>query len=97
MKSRNIGDDLKQLMVQAEDEKTRQKVLKFDGPTIIYCPTKNATGEVAIALKSMNIKCDIYHAGLTLNYRKKSQTNFINDDIDVICQFFLVNSTLPLF
>lgn len=87
-KSGNILRDLKPLMIEtAEDEDSSENsknILKFNGPTIIYCPTKNATGDVITVLKSLGIKCDLYHAGLSLDYRKKSQTNFINDNIDVM-------------
>lgn len=78
-KSSNILADLKHLMI-----KDHSNGLKFDGSTIIYCPTKSMTGDVAAALKTVGIKCDIYHAGLSINYRKKSQISFINDEIDVM-------------
>lgn len=97
-KSNSIVDDLKSLMIQAdadEDDEnstaaaaatsksTTKRRFKFDGPTIVYCPTKNMTGDVCAALRTLGIKSDIYHAGLSIEYRKKSQISFINDEIDV--------------
>jgi superfamily II DNA helicase RecQ len=70
-------------MIEEEDEETKKRKFKFAGSTIVYCPTKSTTGEVYEALKSIGIKCDMYHAGLSLERRKASQTNFINDVIDV--------------
>lgn len=85
-------------MIQVEEEENsasasalKRKVFRFDGPTIIYCPTKSMTGEVSAALRTLGIKCDIYHAGLTIDYRKKSQISFINDEIDVKDLTFLTN------
>lgn len=75
-------------MVQVKDHESKRRILKFDGPTIIYCPTKAACGEVADALKSRDIKCAIYHAGLALDKRKAAQVDFLNDDVDVRRAFF---------
>lgn len=94
-KSNNILQDLKSLMIQVEDDgnsdnsrasdaaAVKRSQLAFNGPTIIYCQSKSMTGEVCAALRTIGIKCDIYHAGLSLDYRKKSQISFINDEIDV--------------
>ncbi len=60
------------------------RVYKFDGPTIIYCLTKNQCSEVSDALKTLGVKCDIYHAGVGIKERKKAQVDFINDAIDVM-------------
>lgn len=85
LKSNSIVDDLKSLMVQTDDDHgTKKKTFRFDGPTIVYCPTKTMTGDVCNALRTIGIKSDIYHAGLSIDYRKRSQISFINDDIDVI-------------
>lgn len=98
-KTNSIVEDLKSLMVLASDDDVgnstkRPQRFKFDGPTIVYCPTKNMTGEVCTALRAIGVKCDIYHAGLTIEYRKKSQISFINDEIDVINGFRLIEHFL---
>ncbi|XP_056008081.1 bifunctional 3'-5' exonuclease/ATP-dependent helicase WRN-like isoform X2 [Ostrea edulis] len=56
----------------------------FDGPTIIYCPTKKSTNEVAAVVKGMNIPSAPYHAGLSQAERNKAHRQFINDQIQVV-------------
>lgn len=56
----------------------------FDGPTIIYCPTKKATNEVAAVVKGMNIPSAPYHAGLSQADRNKAHRQFVNDQVQVI-------------
>lgn len=56
----------------------------FDGPTIIYCPTKKATNEVAAIVKGMNIPSAPYHAGLSQADRNKAHRQFVNDQVQVI-------------
>jgi len=58
-------------------------ILKFSGATIIYCQTKKMTTDIVNLLRSIGIKCDQYHAGLTLQDRKTTQIEFINDQLDV--------------
>nr|XP_022305498.1 Werner syndrome ATP-dependent helicase-like isoform X1 [Crassostrea virginica] len=56
----------------------------FDGPTIIYCPTKKATNEVAAIVKGMNIPSAPYHAGLSQADRNQAHRQFVNDQVQVI-------------
>ena len=56
---------------------------QFDGPTIIYCPTKKMTSTIQEQLNSVGIRCDIYHADLTIEKRKETQAGFMADEIDV--------------
>ena len=74
----NIYNDMKSLMVVGRDNR-----LRFSGSTIIYCPTKKKTTEVMEVLQSQSISCDIYHAGLSLDRRKKCYKSFMNDELDV--------------
>jgi len=78
-KSGNIIKDLKQFM--QEDSNGKQK---FNGSTIVYCNTKKATDEIINALKTIGIECGQYHAGLSLEKRKTTHFNFINDKLEVI-------------
>jgi superfamily II helicase len=55
----------------------------FDGPTIIYCITKQACSDVNDACKIVGLKSDIYHAGISYEKRRKTQAEFKNDNIDV--------------
>ncbi|XP_052255826.1 bifunctional 3'-5' exonuclease/ATP-dependent helicase WRN-like isoform X2 [Dreissena polymorpha] len=75
------GDILYDL--QSRMEKTGNR-WKFSGPTIVYCPTKKITDDVANILKGLNMPCLPYHAGLTPKARKEAHKRFVNDDIQVV-------------
>ncbi|XP_050418072.2 bifunctional 3'-5' exonuclease/ATP-dependent helicase WRN [Patella vulgata] len=60
------------------------KIPSFNGPTIIYCPTKKATMEVTAVLQAMKVACLPYHAGLSLQARKHAHHQFVNDQIQVV-------------
>ncbi|MCU0323838.1 MAG: DNA helicase RecQ [Spirosomaceae bacterium] len=51
---------------------------------IIYCLSRNATEDVALALQRVGIRAAHYHAGLIAETREKVQDSFINDDLQVI-------------
>ena len=74
----SIEKDLDSLMI--DDNGTR----KFNGPTIIYCQTKDNTSKVLACLKLVGVKCEQYHAGLSLDDRKDAQFKFKNNTTDVI-------------
>ncbi|XP_014669243.1 PREDICTED: Werner syndrome ATP-dependent helicase-like isoform X2 [Priapulus caudatus] len=76
MKSGNIGKDLQSQMARGANQ--------FDGPTIIYCPTKKATEDVAKVLELLDVSCAIYHAGLSIERRTNAHRQFIEDKIQVI-------------
>jgi ATP-dependent DNA helicase RecQ len=52
---------------------------------IIYCLSRKETEEWSQILKDNNINSSHYHAGLTSDERDKIQTEFINDEIPIIC------------
>ena len=52
---------------------------------IIYCLSRKETEEWAQILSDNGVKANYYHAGLTSDQRDKIQTEFINDEIPVIC------------
>ncbi|XP_071101968.1 bifunctional 3'-5' exonuclease/ATP-dependent helicase WRN-like [Haliotis cracherodii] len=70
--------DLKQHMMKKDNK------FEFDGPTIIYCPTKKSTMEVTSVLKTQGVLCLPYHAGLSLKARKDAHHKFVNDRIQVV-------------
>ncbi len=43
---------------------------KFNGSTIIYCPTKALTDQIISELRKIGISCEQYHASLPLERRK---------------------------
>ncbi|XP_033762110.1 Werner syndrome ATP-dependent helicase-like [Pecten maximus] len=57
---------------------------EFDGPTIIYCPTKRTTMDVAQCLSGMRVPSLPYHAGLTQKARDDAHHKFVNDQIQVV-------------
>ncbi|XP_041366268.1 Werner syndrome ATP-dependent helicase homolog [Gigantopelta aegis] len=73
-----IGYDIKSQMT-IENNK-----LSFEGPTIIYCPTKKATMNVVAVVKGLGVSCAAYHAGLSLSQRKDTHHKFVNDQIQVV-------------
>ncbi|XP_065340457.1 bifunctional 3'-5' exonuclease/ATP-dependent helicase WRN-like [Cloeon dipterum] len=78
LKSGNIADDMKSLAIKEGSN------YRFDGSTIIYCPTKKETEAVTQALEMMNVSCGTYHAGLSMSRRKETHQNFVRDKIQVV-------------
>lgn len=58
-------------------------VYEFEGPTIIYCPTRKATEQVVCALNKLNVTCGTYHAGMGNKQRRDTHHQFMRDEIQV--------------
>ncbi|XP_015760666.1 PREDICTED: Werner syndrome ATP-dependent helicase-like, partial [Acropora digitifera] len=85
-KSGSVKEDFKPLLLRSGD---RTKIeYSFDGPTIVYCPTKKATEAVTRELQGLGVNCDYYHAGLGIKERKIVHQLFIRDEIQVIFASF---------
>lgn len=56
---------------------------EFEGPTIIYCPSRKMTEQVTAELGKLNLACRAYHAGLNINKRKDVHHWFLRDEIQV--------------
>ncbi len=52
---------------------------------IIYCLSKKNTEVVADFLRGHDITAAVYHAGLPAEERNRTQENFINDRVQVVC------------
>lgn len=52
---------------------------------IIYCMSRNKTESVAEMLRKHDVRAAVYHAGLSSGVREKTQNDFINDRIQVVC------------
>ncbi len=83
----NLSLDVKRGYQQKEKHKT---ILDFienhhNQCGIIYCMSRNKTESTAQMLEKNGIKCGVYHAGLTISERNKTQSDFINDKIQVVC------------
>lgn len=62
----------------------RNVIPKDGSPTIVYCSTRGTTEEVNKLLHNLGIKCALYHAGLSLEERKRSHTMFLEDKVQVV-------------
>ncbi|KAL1433647.1 hypothetical protein MTO96_012471 [Rhipicephalus appendiculatus] len=78
----NLYLDVRRKGIMMDDLK---EVIPKDGsPTIVYCSTRGTTEEVNKVLHNLGIKCALYHAGLSLEERKKSHTMFLEDKVQVV-------------
>ncbi|XP_069781911.1 bifunctional 3'-5' exonuclease/ATP-dependent helicase WRN [Narcine bancroftii] len=78
-KSTDIKGDLKPFLVKRD-----KFSFEFEGPTIIYCPTRKATELVAGALSQMNVVCGTYHAGMGIKARRDVHHKFMRDEIQCV-------------
>ncbi|XP_062349152.1 bifunctional 3'-5' exonuclease/ATP-dependent helicase WRN isoform X4 [Cinclus cinclus] len=78
--SGDIIRDLKQFLTR----KGSSSVYEFEGPTIIYCPTRKATEEVVCALHRLNVACGTYHAGMGNKQRRDTHHQFMRDEIQCV-------------
>lgn len=56
---------------------------KFEGPTIIYCPSRKATEQVVSELMKLKVPCAAYHAGMGIKQRRETHHQFMRDEIQV--------------
>ncbi|KAM6269951.1 bifunctional 3'-5' exonuclease/ATP-dependent helicase WRN [Porphyrio hochstetteri] len=80
---RQSGDilrDLKQFLTR----KGSSSVYEFEGPTIIYCPSRKATDQVVSELGKLQVSCGVYHAGLRLERRRQVHHQFMRDEIQCV-------------
>ncbi|XP_064306717.1 bifunctional 3'-5' exonuclease/ATP-dependent helicase WRN isoform X2 [Phalacrocorax carbo] len=77
--SGNIIRDLKQFLTRKGSS-----AYEFEGPTIIYCPSRKATEQVVSELMKLSVACSAYHAGMGINQRRKTHHQFMRDEIQCI-------------
>uniref|UniRef100_A0A8C0DF13 Bifunctional 3'-5' exonuclease/ATP-dependent helicase WRN n=1 Tax=Balaenoptera musculus TaxID=9771 RepID=A0A8C0DF13_BALMU len=78
-KTGNILQDLKQFLVQKTST-----AWEFEGPAIIYCPSRRMTERVTAELKKLKLACGTYHAGLSITLRKQVHHRFMRDEIQCV-------------
>ncbi|KAG7476943.1 hypothetical protein MATL_G00088070 [Megalops atlanticus] len=78
-KSGDIMQDLKPFLVQKS-----MGDYEFEGPAIVYCPSRKEAERVSCALFKLGILCGVYHAGLNIKVRRETQHRFMRDEIQCI-------------
>ncbi|KAM9030389.1 bifunctional 3'-5' exonuclease/ATP-dependent helicase WRN isoform 1-T1 [Ara ararauna] len=78
--SGNILRDLKQFLIR----KGSSSVYEFEGPTIIYCPSRKATEQVVSELRKLSVACRAYHAGMGIKQRREAHHQFMRDEIQCV-------------
>uniref|UniRef100_A0A8C5X5H7 DNA 3'-5' helicase n=1 Tax=Malurus cyaneus samueli TaxID=2593467 RepID=A0A8C5X5H7_9PASS len=78
--SGDICRDLKQFLTR----KGSSSVYEFEGPTIIYCPTRKATEQVVSVLNKLSVACGTYHAGMGNKERRDTHHQFMRDEIQCV-------------
>ncbi|NWQ87707.1 WRN helicase, partial [Burhinus bistriatus] len=78
--SGNILRDLKQFLTR----KGSSSVYEFEGPTIIYCPSRKATEQVVSELVKLGVACGAYHAGMGIKQRRDTHHQFMRDEIQCV-------------
>uniref|UniRef100_UPI00398EF587 bifunctional 3'-5' exonuclease/ATP-dependent helicase WRN isoform X2 n=1 Tax=Pristiophorus japonicus TaxID=55135 RepID=UPI00398EF587 len=78
-KSTDIQQDLKPFLIKRE-----KCAFEFEGPTIVYCPSRKGTELVAAELSRMNVVCDTYHAGMGIKARRDVHHKFMRDEIQCV-------------
>ncbi|KAM9381721.1 bifunctional 3'-5' exonuclease/ATP-dependent helicase WRN isoform 2-T2 [Phaethornis superciliosus] len=78
--SGDIVRDLKQFLAR----KGSSPAYEFQGPTIIYCPSRKATEQVVSALTKLGVACGAYHAGMGIKQRRETHHQFMRDEIQCV-------------
>ncbi|XP_014816399.1 PREDICTED: Werner syndrome ATP-dependent helicase isoform X3 [Calidris pugnax] len=77
--SGNILRDLKQFLIRKGSS-----AYEFEGPTIIYCPSRKATEQVVLELIKLGVACGAYHAGMGIKQRRDTHHQFTRDEIQCV-------------
>ncbi|XP_036621021.1 Werner syndrome ATP-dependent helicase [Trichosurus vulpecula] len=78
-KTGNILQDLDRFLV-----KKTGSSWEFEGPTIIYCPTRKISEQVTAVLQKLNLTCGTYHAGMGIKSRREIHHRFMHDEIQCV-------------
>uniref|UniRef100_A0A7M4DYG0 DNA 3'-5' helicase n=1 Tax=Crocodylus porosus TaxID=8502 RepID=A0A7M4DYG0_CROPO len=78
-KTGSILQDLKQFLIKKESS-----IYEFEGPTIVYCPSRKITNQVAAELMKVNVVCGMYHAGMGIKERRYVHHRFMRDEIQCV-------------
>ncbi|KAF6208176.1 hypothetical protein GE061_016627 [Apolygus lucorum] len=81
VKGESIRSDIKSVFHSQIHALSR---IEKKGSCIIYCPTKKKVNEVATCLLEDGIKCEMYHADLSLSVRERVHKDFVRDKVQVV-------------
>ena len=71
---------------QKKWEQLYRTIQKYPGePGIVYCASRKSTEELAERLRKSGLKAVAYHAGLNPDIRSKTQDQFLQDGVDIVC------------
>uniref|UniRef100_F7AMX7 DNA 3'-5' helicase n=1 Tax=Monodelphis domestica TaxID=13616 RepID=F7AMX7_MONDO len=57
---------------------------EFEGPTIIYCPSRKISEQVTVELRKLDLACGTYHAGMGIKSRREIHHKFMRDEIQCV-------------
>ncbi|CAN7995034.1 unnamed protein product [Ixodes hexagonus] len=78
----NLYLEVRRKGVMADD---LEEAVPDDGsPSIVYCATRTSAEEIYKALLNRGLKCALYHAGLSLEARKRSHADFLDDRVQAV-------------
>ncbi|XP_065072165.1 bifunctional 3'-5' exonuclease/ATP-dependent helicase WRN-like [Rhopilema esculentum] len=81
-KSGSVIEDIGKLMSKTNEN--GRLTYSFEGPAIIYCPTRKAVESVTSTLQGFGVLCQRYHAGISLKEKKDTHHKFLRDEIQCI-------------
>jgi len=81
-KSHNVQADLNTLMVKVKEN--GRIVHRFEGATIVYCPTRKKVESIAETLSIMGVRCEPYHAGMSPMKKRETHHRFLRDELQCI-------------
>ncbi|XP_074084393.1 bifunctional 3'-5' exonuclease/ATP-dependent helicase WRN isoform X2 [Macrotis lagotis] len=78
-KTGNILQDLDRFLM-----KKTGSSWEFEGPTIIYCPSRKLSEQVTAELRKLDVACGTYHAGMGIKSRREIHHQFMRDEIQCV-------------
>ncbi|XP_043826634.1 Werner syndrome ATP-dependent helicase isoform X2 [Dromiciops gliroides] len=78
-KTGNVLQDLDRFLVKKTGSSR-----EFEGPTIIYCPTRKISEQVTAELRKLDLACGTYHAGMGIKARREIYHKFMHDEIQCV-------------
>ncbi|KAG8454393.1 hypothetical protein GDO86_000858 [Hymenochirus boettgeri] len=78
-KTTDISKDLQKFLIKKQGSRWR-----FEGATIVYCPSRKTSEQVTAELTKLGIACGTYHAGMGIKARREVHHRFMRDEIQCV-------------